>query len=298
MLTDLVSEVTTDSVNARIFLRSKRILCPSPPNCPECGVQMKEIADNKISDGVIFRCSTHKKQKKSIRHGSFLSSSHLSLQQFIKLIQEWAFQSPIKKTSERLGISAKTVIQWFQFARDACSNFMSRNSNQIGGPGHVVEIDESVVSRRKYHVGRMVKEKWVFGGIDTTTYLGFIQLVENRSAEVLLPVIQQWILPGTEIHSDGWAAYNQITAISVDPAFTHKVVNHSENFVDAATNATTNHVERMWCKMKRKLKAMSGTSENMLSGHLDEFMWHQMRGQTTELSFHNILNDIAEWYQV
>ena len=34
----------------------------------------------------------------------------------------------------------------------------------IGGPGHTVEIDESLLVRRKYNVGHQVGEQWVFGG--------------------------------------------------------------------------------------------------------------------------------------
>ena len=48
----------------------------------------------------------------------------------------------------------------------------------IGGIGHIVEVDESVVAKRKYHRGRLVKERWVVGGYETTTKLGFLEFVE------------------------------------------------------------------------------------------------------------------------
>ena len=40
---------------------------------------------------------------------------------------------------------------------------------QIGGPGKVVEIDESKFGRRKYNRGRYQEGHWVFGGVERGT---------------------------------------------------------------------------------------------------------------------------------
>ena len=36
----------------------------------------------------------------------------------------------------------------------------------IGGPGHVVEIDECKIGRRKCNRGRMIEGQWIIGMID------------------------------------------------------------------------------------------------------------------------------------
>ena len=82
------------------------------------------------------------------------------------------------------------------------------------------------------------------------------------------------------------------------PPYTHKTVNHSQNFVDPVSGACINHVECMWKNAKQQFKRMSGTSENLLPSYLEEFMWRQLRGKTAVESFDNILTDIAEWYKV
>ena len=76
-----------------------------------------------------------------------------------------------------------------------------------------MEIDDSVIARRKYHRGHHVPERWAFSGVDSESNLGFLVLVDDRSAATLLPLIQQFIAPGGIIHSDEWAASINIEAM-------------------------------------------------------------------------------------
>ena len=107
------------------------------------------------------------------------------------------------------------------------------NPVQIGGPGHIVEIDESLFSRRKYNRGKIVPEQWIFGGYDPATKEGFLLPVPRQNATTLMPLIIQWVRPGTEIWSDMWV--------------------------------TTNHVAAMWQQAKAKFKSMFGpTNHDMI----------------------------------
>ena len=73
---------------------------------------------------------------------------------------------------------------------------------------------------------------WIFGGVVRGTYGRncFMVEVEHRNAETLLPLIQQYIRPGSTIASDFWRAYFRIDQLP--QGFHHVQVNHSENFVD------------------------------------------------------------------
>lgn len=157
-----------------------------------------------------------------------------------------------------------------------------------------------MISKRKYHVGRVVQERWIFGMFDSTERIGFLQFVEDRSCVTLLPIIENHVLPGSEIHSDSWAAYmgGAIPAIPIIPPYIHKAVNHTQNFVDPVTGAHTNNVENFWNNAKAKNKAMSGTTQEMLPSYLDEFMWRQIYGKKTTEAFDNILHQISVFYQV
>jgi hypothetical protein len=65
----------------------------------------------------------------------------------------------------------------------------------IGGEVKVVEIDESKFGKRKYHRGHYVKVQLVFGGVERGTGRTFLVAVHDRSAETLIDIIKQWILP-------------------------------------------------------------------------------------------------------
>ena len=142
----------------------------------------------------------------------------------------------------------------------------------------IVQVDESLIAKRKNHQGRVVAERWIFGGFDTVTRTGFLEEVPNRRAETLLPVIQRNVADGSIIHSDCWAAYGVpgVNGISALPnQYVHQRVNHTQNFVDPVIGAHTNGVECMWKNCKAKFKAMHGVQTTTLASHLDEFVWRQ-----------------------
>ena len=76
----------------------------------------------------------------------------------------------------------------------------------MGGPGRTVEIDESMFFRAKYNVGAALHrpQQWAFGMVERGTNNVMIIPVQDRSAATLLPLIQQYIAPGTTVMSDMW----------------------------------------------------------------------------------------------
>lgn len=296
-----VTELAQHSANftaTRRFLQEKGILRRTNPTCGDCDQSMTEIKCTTSKDQYIYRCPRHKGRKVSIRSDSFLENHNISLQEFLHLIYFWSYETSVIASVEMIGLSEKTVIQWYSYFRDICSHHLVRHPEQIGGIGQIVEIDESVVARRKYHLGHRVPERWVFGGINPSDNKGFLVMVPNRSAETLLPLIERHIAPGSIICSDQWASYNNITSIDVSPPYEHRTVNHSENFVNPADGTTTNHIECMWKNCKRKFKTMNGIQSTMLTSHLDEFIWRQRYGKTHKDAFEHILSHLSEWYVV
>ena len=121
-----------------------------------------------------------------------------------------------------------------------------------------------------------------------------MELVPDRTAATLLPLIQQHVLPGTTVHSDEWRAFSQVQQLP--HVSVHGTVNHSINFVDPQTGVHTQAIESYWARVKHKFKKMKGVDGDHLGEYLDEFMWHERFGTTTEEALSNIIGHIAWKY--
>ncbi|CAF5004721.1 unnamed protein product [Rotaria sp. Silwood1] len=77
-------------------------------------------------------------------------------------------------------LSKISLIDWKNFCRDICAIHFVNNLQKVGGPGHIVEIDESAFGKRKYNRGRLVKTQWEFDGVDIITRQCFLVEIEKR----------------------------------------------------------------------------------------------------------------------
>ena len=103
--------------------------------------------------------------------------------------------------------------------------------------------------------------------------------MERRNADTLLPLLKMHVAPGTTVISDGWAAYGGIDRIrelqTGNPAYSHFVVNHSENFVDPDTGAHTQTIEGTWSHFKARHKEERGTARHLFETYLYQFLWRK-----------------------
>jgi hypothetical protein len=119
---------------------------------------------------------------------------------------------------DELELTEHTVIDWYNFARDVCQTYNHQNVVVLGGlnpdiTARVVEIDETVLQKRKYNRGMAVPQRCIFGIIERDTKRCCIQYVPDRRASTLLPIIEDGIAPGSRIMSDGLASYSSISFI-------------------------------------------------------------------------------------
>lgn len=264
-----MQKVTKENVVS--FLQEKGLLVQTK-HC-DCGHDMAIQKFSQCSDGYAFRCNRCKKTK-SIKDGRFFRNTSISLSKIMQLVFLWIMDTPVTTTENLLQISSRTAVQWYNYCRDVCSFKMVSLQQLLGGEGVIVQIDESLMFKRKNNMGRVVQQHWVFGMYDLSLRKGYLVNVPNRTTQTLIPIIQRWILPGTTIISDQWAAYNTLPTLG----YLHFTVNHTQNFVDPQTGATTNHVEAFWSRIKRRLKYISSSQGDMKWSHLDEACYKHWYG--------------------
>lgn len=149
-----------------------------------------------------------------------------------------------------------------------------------------------MVTKRKYCRGRVIAERWVIGIYDTNLKKGFIQYVPNRSAITLQNVICNHVRRGTEIWTDRWRGYSNLSNLG----FVHKTVNHSNNFVDPVTGVCTNHIEGYWSNLKQYLRRLGVMSSPFLEEYIDQYLWEQCYGKTAKEKMQHLLLHISQRY--
>ena len=164
----------------------------------------------------------------------------------------------------------ETLVDWYNLCREVCSEIIEKDNDKVGGPGKIVEIDESKFGKRKYHKGRRKDGVWVFGGIERDSKNCFLASVEDRSADTLISIIKKHVLPGTNIISDCWKAYSRLE----EEGYHHQTVNHSKEFVNKDTRAHTNTVESTWRAVKTSLPK-HGTVKTLHNTYFVEYIFHK-----------------------
>ncbi|XP_073814310.1 uncharacterized protein [Musca autumnalis] len=207
--------------------------------------------------------------KRSIRTGTFFERSQLSMCKIVVFCFMWVRRGGLLRDIwKETKINKRTAVDWSNFCREVVVYSSFQRELEIGGPGTIVEIDESKIGKRKYHRGHRVEGQCVFGGIERGSNKCFIVPVEDRSKETLLPLIKRYIRPGTLIVSDCWKAYRTLNK----EGYIHRTVNHSLHFVDPKTGWHTNGIEGLWRHLKVSLSAYN-RRKIFFNGYVQRFIF-------------------------
>ncbi|KAG8236222.1 hypothetical protein J437_LFUL016620 [Ladona fulva] len=113
---------------------------------------------------------------------------------------------------ENLGMLFTSFEDWCNYVREVCredlrTQEVGESIPKIGGGGFTVEVDETLLGRRKSCVSRSLMRQWVLGGIERGSRKVFLTVIPNRTADTLTQHIRRNIAPGTTIITDCWKGY-------------------------------------------------------------------------------------------
>ena len=79
-----------------------------------------------------------------IRDKMFFERTRISLQKWLILIYWWVREYSITDAMEEAEVSKHMAVDVYQWLREICSTMLNRQNIQLGGPGSIVQIDESL----------------------------------------------------------------------------------------------------------------------------------------------------------
>jgi hypothetical protein len=138
--------------------------------------------------------------------------------------RNWTYKDTRFLFHNEFRLAESTLVDWNHYIRQII-NLNRRYQPKIGGPGMVVQIDESLFrGKRKNRTGRLLlgdrgtgagqrnygnrlDGPWIVGMIDANRQVRLF-FVRDRSASTLIPLIRSIVEPGSILHTDGWAAYS------------------------------------------------------------------------------------------
>jgi transposase-like protein len=223
--------------------------------------------------------------------GTLFHDSHLPLTKWfatMALMAEAKKGISANQVSRHIGVSYKTA--WYLCHR--IRNAMSEASMPpLGGPGKIVEIDESLV-------GGKTRRKGVKAGRDAKiTVLGLaerggrihMQTIENTKANTIRPILEQRLDPATDkVVTDEHATYN-----STLPKETHERHSHKEELRADGFIRSTRSIETAFSLFKRGIVgSYHKMSRDHMDSYLQEFCWRfnrrHMQEHMFDLSLHNL----------
>lgn len=168
-----------------------------------------------------------------------------------------------KRVQRELAVTYKTAWRMCHEIRKYMAALDS--DDPLGGPGEVVELDETFVGGQ-VHKGRglqLENKAVVFGMLEKGGEL-ITRVVPNHREKTLLPLINEHVLPGTHIHTDRSNSYRNLGM-----RFRHDTVDHNAKQYVSETGCTVNRIEGFWAMLKR---GIYGTHIHVSAKHLPKYL--------------------------
>jgi transposase-like protein len=269
-LHEAISYFSADD-NAHNIIVSRR--WPNGAECPHC--ESKEVTF--MASRKVYQCRGCRKQF-TVKVGTIFEDSPIKLDKWLTAF--WLITNAKNGISScelhrALGVTQTTA--WFMLHRIR----LAIQNGTIVKLGGTVEVDETFIGgkARNMHFKRRKKLGTTAGfAPNVTPVQGLLQRHSKCSKVVLKHVktvtarelqgnVKEYVLKGSHVYSDSYQGYK---ALSKNPDFVHKFVDHAERYVDGIVH--TNGLENFWSLLKRGIR---GTYVSVEPFHLFRYLDEQ-----------------------
>jgi transposase-like protein len=169
-----------------------------------------------------------------------------------------------KRVERDLGVTYKTAWRMCHEIRKYMASLDS--DDPLGGPGSIVEIDETLIGGSVSGMGKGYKgnKTCVVGMLEREGEL-VTRVVGSRTKEAMRCLIHSQVLPGTTVHTDEFGGYKDLDQCG----FQHVKVDHKAGHYADASGAGVNAIEGFWALLKR---GINGTHIHVSSKHLPKYL--------------------------
>lgn len=250
--------------------------------CPRCGTGQRLSATSRQRQLYCWRCSL----VVSVTAGTLAGHSRIGLWDWFYLMLLVANRTtgmPIDAVARQLGISRLAAYRMLCLIRMHIDKLQQADRGLVGGPGIVVEIDETwlpgvIPDDPLASSGAIVFGIYSQGGIHT-------QLIADRRAATLMTIIRDMVEPGSIIVTDGHRSYNALRA----HGFEHIALNHRRGEW-ARAGYSMARIESYWTSLKYFLRSHNRTiARNTLPLYLAENAFRHNRRKRGENMFEALI---------
>lgn len=261
---------------ARAYLESLR--WPNGPICPKCGSAKKPYD---VKNGR-YRCSDKDcRADFTVRVGTVFESSHIALHKW--LLAAYLLCSSKKGISSHqihrmLGVTYKTA--WFMTHRIREAMKAGPLVAPMGGPGGIVEVDETFIGHDKSKPRRSgyAHKFKVLSLVDRQRRRASSVVIDDLRMRTIRPILERSIHPESTVMTDEAGQYSRLGWHFAK----HDFVRH-KNAEYVRGIAHTNTVEGFFSIFKRGMKGVyQHCSERHLHRYLAEFDFRYNERQITD----------------
>ncbi len=169
-----------------------------------------------------------------------------------------------KRVEREIGVTYKTAWRMCHEIRKYMAALDS--DDPLGGPGEVVEVDETLIGGSVRGKGKGYKgnKTCVVGMLERDGEL-ITRVAERRTKTAMHTLIQTHVQPGSTVNTDEFPGYWDVGMIG----YRHNTVNHSKGEYARPTGAGVNSIEGFWAQLKR---GINGTYIHVSGKHLPKYL--------------------------